>query len=274
MKKSNNSRVKKIFSFTIPHTGTRFMNNIFREGLDNIAFIGDLHVRQRGRKDQPLETLPCEGICHPWWQRNVLSYVTLDELSKTILFHTHHGNLNSNIIPALRNQKPDTKVISSIRNPLLIINTLIWTNYSMRGIHISNEPIEKRKERAHSVAALMENILSIPSEHIYLFPTDLIQAKPPGERFMETCGLINHCEIAVIKKIISLGKEWNVVGDTAKTKKLLEKDADKDFARYKKTIQSNNRDAIDEILGVELSCLKDHSELKDNLEKIGYSICW
>ena len=264
----------KIFSYTIPHTGTRFMNNIFREGIDNLMFIGDLHVRLRGRGDPQLDKLQCKEIGPAWWHKNVLKYTTPEEKASIILFHTHHGTLDSQIITALKNKKPDTQIISSLRNPLLIINTLIWTNYSLRGIHIKDESIEKRKERAHYTANLMENIFSIPSEHIFLFPTDLIQTQPPQERLHRVQELVDYCRVPMTKKITSLALEWDLVGDTAKTKKLLEKAKNKDFTRFKTIIQSNNYDKINKILDVELSCLKTHKILRSNLENIGYDICW
>jgi hypothetical protein len=266
--------MKKIFSYTIPNTGTRFMNNIFREGIDDLVFIGDLHIRQRGRKNIRLDSLPCEGICPAWWERNVLSYATNEELAKIILFHTHHGEIESEIISSLRNKKPDTKVISSIRNPLLVINTSIWTHYSLKGIHLQNTSIEERKARAHYVANMMENILSIPQEHIFLFPTDLIQSQAPQERLQKVQELVGYCEMPMTKKIESLALQWNVVGDTAKTKRLRAKNKGRDITRFKNIIQSNNLDKINSILDVEISCLKNHKRLKDRLEDIGYSICW
>ena len=270
--KGNN--MHKIFSYTIPHTGTRFMNNILREGVDNLMFIGDLHAKLRGRGGPQLERLPCEGICPSWWQRNVLKYATPEELSSIILFHTHHGIRESEIITSLQTQKPDTKVISSLRNPLLIINTYIWINYSLKGIHLSNESFVKREKRVHDIAHLMENIFSVPSEHIFLFPTDLIQSQSPKEKLSRVQELMNYCEIPMTKKISKLALKWDIVGDTAKTKKLLEKTKGKDFTRFKNIIQSNDINEINKILDIELSCLKKYKTLKYNLEKLGYNICW
>lgn len=249
------------------------MNNLFREGLDNLAFLGDFHIRQRGRIDQPLEALPCTELSSSWWENNILSYAKPEEMSKLLLFHAHHETIDSNIISALQ-KKSDTKVISSIREPLLIINTLIWINYSLNGIHISEESIEDRAKRANYVAGLMEDILSVPEENIYLFPTDLIQAQSATNRLAQVEGLMNYCKLPTTKKIRELTLNWNLVGDTSKTKRLQQKNRGNEFTKFKQIIQLNNKENINKILNIELSCLETHSILRDNLRDIGYNICW
>jgi hypothetical protein len=265
----------KIFSYTVPHTGTRFLNNLFREGLDSITFLGDIHPQKRGRGKPHIDNKECQKIDSSWWDKNILSFATKEEKAKNyLLFHAHHRNINSEIIAAARAQEPEIKIISSIRDPLLVINTAMWTKYALEGIHPEEETTDWREERAWHTTILLTNLLSLPQQHIYLFPTDLIQNKSKEDKLLALETLTMFCNITPTTKMKELITAWSPVGATDQARKLKEKERYSDFYKYKRIINSGEVKEIEKIMKIELACLSYRKELKSQMIALGYNPCW
>jgi hypothetical protein len=260
----------------MPHTGTRFMNNIFREGV-NFSFISDFHLQQQHRLDYKLgmDEIVNKNMTRKWWEENVTPfYSDENKNSNKILFHYHHVNPYSNLPKLLKKNKPSIPVISSIRDPLLIINTMAWILYSLKNIHITEQSEEDRKDIANRVAIRLENILSIPKNNIFVLPVDLFETESEENRQIIISSMMKHCNIEVNNKILSMASMWNRIGDTGQTKKIHTRNRAEEQQLYKEAIINKDSDFLKEHFQIELACLSGYNKLRKQLIKIGYKPIW
>jgi len=253
----------KIFSYTLPYSGSRFINNIFRTGY-GFDFIGDYHLQQRGRPNKSihLDQLDCPPITRKWWNTTISPYYY--GANTNILFHAHNFYINSKILSSLFKNKPEIPVITSIRDPLSIINTSIWTTYALTGRYIFNQTKAERKQRVEDIAMRLISILSIPRQNIYIFPIEL------GDKIKQK---INNFTIDFkLRKINNIFTK--PIGETTKTKALYTREHGKEFDYIKHAINIKDISLIKEYLKIELDCLSVFHNLRSKLINLGYHPIW
>jgi len=272
-----------ILNYPIVHTGGRFVGNLFRQGCSpSCVWLGDSHFRERGRQ-RPLHLTACKQVDAAWVYENLIRFLLPREKANSSIV-VAHGHLEwwhkSELQAALANSPSKLKVFTHLRDPLLILNTILWTKLMIEG-HPSRgrETNEQRIKRAKSVADSVADILSMLEDNVFIYPVDLIQKMSEPERLKYTRRLMGFCGVSFTPRMRSLIQNWNLVGSSKKALASQNRVGGEDFLRCKESIAAGGTlledSAFQKILGVEFAFLQKQEALKEKLYNLGYkNLAW
>lgn len=265
---------KTILVYTVQHTGTWFLINLLFTGQNNKSgLLPDFEAKQRGREDpyeidknlfsfeddiyiSISECFPIEKVNKDWLNRTFFNFLNEEEASSDLLIiHNHCRQPESELIKNLRITKPEIPIVSSMRDPLLSIFTLIQREHKTYE-SFSKERTYTRLGRivAHSNRFL--SILTLPKEHVFIFPIDI------KEKEKNIDNLFNFCSLEKTEKTFETIKGWKPVNKTETENNL--------FNDIKSYIISKDIKQIEKYLKVEFDYLRTRKDLKTLLQNLSY----
>jgi hypothetical protein len=263
--------MKTIFAYTVEHTGGTFACNLFSNSFPESKFtwLGDAHAIQRGR-DKGLDAYPCNALTSEWFDRHVTRYTKSQEKKDVCLVHAHHEHPLSALSKALKGVKPEIPTFSSLRDPLLSIHTFLWRRFAVKGIRFEDEDRDVRWRIADKFARLVEDILSIPANHLFIYPVDLLSSFKPVRRIEYTQDLMKFCGLPFTEQCKSFVSNWKSLGDTSKSWHLQQRAGSEEFLRSKSILLSGDSKLVRHHMDVEVDCLSQYKDLAFRLQQVGY----
>lgn len=172
-----------ILVYTPQHTGTWFLINLIKTASKSHFVLTDADACSRGAKIDPLlekkypfayiddkilspSSLYGFNFGHKWLQERFLDSLTPEELqSEIIIFHCHIKQPNSPFVRSIGSNERCLNIASSMRDPLLAIQTLIWRQYGTYKNFYDSESPYTRIGRAYIHVQRILNILSLKSKY-------------------------------------------------------------------------------------------------------------
>jgi hypothetical protein len=274
-----------IFVYTAQHTGTWFLIHLLETAEGNGCFdFGDANARENGRQDtdsieckyitdtiraRPAsEEQECVDLCS-WLENSYTNFVPEERKNQSLaVYHGHHFNSGSPLCLYLKdNADRPFPIVTSIRDPLLAIQTLIWREYNSY-LSFSLESLEERLERTIQHTNIINDLLSLPN--IFYFPID--QTNSTVERTLKTIELFNFCGLKLSDRTKKFIQDWephNTTKDWVFHPKGQFSSAV--FECIKKEIAAGNKEFVKEILSIEFNYLHTRDDLKEKFSRLGYS---
>lgn len=261
--------------YTIQHTGTHFLVQLIKTTNYRIKFIPDCRMSSKGRTDLNINSLlqeddNCESIaeCYPvtsieeWLQTVALKYINSKNYD-ILIFQCHCKQPNSELGRYLKESKSTIPILSSCRDPLLSILSIIYR---------SNETFEEfQKSRGYlrlgRIVAHTERfnfLLSIPNDNIYLLPVDIINKE-------KASNILNSVGLTYSNKTKEYIKEWQPENKTTEWLDRYNRNNEINlFIELKQAVIEKDTVTIKKYLGIEFDYLQRQEKLKEQLYNIGY----
>jgi hypothetical protein len=286
---------KQILVYTAQHTGTWFVINLLRTANSNSnRVLADNAVRLRGRilhknyeKNNPFAYIDDKVLSEAelaesseskkgylgtgWLKRTFLNYTTEEENSVGLLIlHNHCKQFDSTLIKYLRIKNPVIPVVTSVRDPLLAIITLVWREYGKIDKFVTEHPY-MRLGRVVAHVKRIENLLFLPAGRVFLFPIDAKNI----DKSLLCKNLFDHCGLVQTEDTERYIQDWKPQNET-KNWDLFKSDYEIDkFEEIKRDILNGKDDLVKEYFKIEFDYLKTCDNLKISLKNLGYeNLVW
>jgi len=180
---------------------------------------------------------------------------------------SHHIIPGQPIFNMIDSNKCPLPVVTTLRDPLLVMNTLLWRYIYEKTFPVQLSKWRRLKEAERQVEVIKECIHLSKTNKSFLLPVDL-EDKPT------TYNMFDYCGIVPTEYTCSLIEEWphkNITQNVIKKKT----NRKQQHLIAKKAIQARDVNAIKKLLDVEFNFLQRQEDLKQQLETIGYrNLSW
>ena len=277
----------KILAYTVQHTGTWFLIRLLHTAeVSSYWDISDGEVRKRGRPDPEnlyeynhfvalddkvlsiAETFPVEEVDDDWLSNVFSQYMTEQErLNDLVVFNCHLKQPESNLVGALREKEPSFPIVSSMRDPLLAIQTLIWRQYkSYSTFTRADEEAYHKFGRAHIHLWRIENILDLPREKVFVFPVDT-----EIDKNKLVTDLFSFCGLETTERTAKYIEEWKPQNNTSSWEELHPDDDIRPFEDFKQAVAAKDKTTVRKMLPIAFDYLHSRDDIKRKLEDLGYN---
>lgn len=270
--------MKIINAYTIMHTGGTFLCNLFVENFTKESFVwhGDAYCKQMGRAyvlDEYQDKI--DVITEEWFISQTIEYFEEEYKQKDVVLYSHHfKNPTGPFVTSLKNNKPEIKIVSSLRDPLLIINTFIWWDFAYNGTLLNDMEDIVRFRRADNTAKAVNSLLDVPPENMFILPVDLLATKDDKTKYETVKQMFDFCEIDISESGIDNILGWKKRNNTSGSWHLKQQNGVESFKKHKQLLESKNRDKIQRSMSIEFDRLNSDKELTEKLIKLGYDPIW
>jgi len=281
--------MKKVFVYSIQHTGTFFASSMLAAGFHTeeafrIGSLWEKHKKLNHRryvKTKPIElsdfTKPSEKICTEWFSEGVLSACKEEQLAgkKIVIAHEHHHKPSSWFIKSLIEKKPEVKIVIPIRDPLLSLHSKLW-----REDEEHNNPNEmdnvSRQKRLKTWIQKYTEMLSVPKKHAFLLPIDAEQSKTKNGRIKLIKHLYDFCGLNFNEKAKKKTLEWEPQN---RTYQLIEKKRNSSpkpqWENFKRKYLAGDIEHTRSFMSLEFDELCRQDKLKKLMKQVGYkNLLW
>lgn len=263
--------------YTVEHTAGSFTGELLRGLSPSNVWLGDAHMMQRGRK-KGLDAYRCRNFNDAWLKKYLLDYLTASESEVDfVMFSAHHSVPGSNLVKALVKAPLPLPVVSSVRDPLLVVHTKLWRECAIQGIALEDVSVEYRQELVRKYADLVHDILSVPNGHMFILPVDLVgmQSRETRlawvKRMLKFCGLpVISMDIAKYHELVDRAHQWARVGDTRMSTHIIRAGLQKPFVESRRYIYRKNKKGIQKYMPYEFNYLNTRDDIKAKMETLGY----
>ena len=281
--------MKKIFIFSIQHTGTFFASAMIsaafkKEYQLRIGSLYSKHIKlghTRFTNTSPIElsdfTRPYKRINEKWFNEAILSVCSEEDLlnKKIIVGHEHHHKANSWLIKSLAKNPAKIPIIIPMRDPLLSLHSKLWREDEQH--HNPNELNNaSRKSRLNKWIIRYKEVLSLPKGNVFLLPIDAEQSKSEEERLLLIEEMYDYCDVNFNERAKAAALKWSPENRTRTLIQNLQESGPKPkWENFKKKYLEGDIDHTREFMSLEFDQLKQEQELKDLMKKAGYKdVLW
>lgn len=261
-----------VWANTVEHTGGTLLCNTFLSNFINPIWLGDSRLMQRGNV-KGLDDYELAEI-----KDKTISRLNENEQnSDAILFSSHHSNIYSPCMTSvIMGESPPMPMITSLRDPLLIINTWVWWMFAFYGIELKQMKRWERQMRTNHVMGVVMNISSLfRYKDVYTYTIGCDGDFDLVNRMDQTESLYKRLGVEFTDSSKKLFEEWKPINETNKGHDLNAKNGKEIFEDYKKRILSNDMDFLMQNYDVEMYMLRSNKLLKNKLYAIGYrNLAW
>lgn len=275
--------MKKVFIWSVPHTGTFFCsktisyshpNSHYREGS-----IGE-RLKNRGFKDKhKIKHFDMSNYCQKvsviteeWYNHHILHSFDEEEYADKdlVIAHFHFMESNSWMIKSITENKPEVSIIVPMRDPILSLHSFMWRGIEFYGNNESTAT-EPRKRRCIEWIERYKKLLFIPKSHVFVLPIDNQDAQDEEKRIEKIKELATFCDVSFTKEMNQAAIDWEPENNT---KRLIEVEAEKTPAprweNFKEKYHEGDLKHTKAIMGPEYEILNSDKELQKMLYDIGY----
>lgn len=258
---------KIVIVYSIMHTGTWFTcSMIEKTDLECIA-RSDAWLVEKYNKT--IENIKCDKNCSKrfWTYKTELLRQedwSLEDIDLLIL-QAHHDKI-SNLYQTIKRNKPEVPVIVPMRDPLLSLHSKNWR---AEEYHENDITEEQRARRCEKWIQLYKNILTLPEDHIFLFPIDLKETKE--EKIRRVKDMTEYIGISFSEEMSRAAADWNKVNDTENVIiNVKEKTPAPRWENFKEKYKQRDIEHSKYFMGIEFNMLNKDIELQEMLYNIGY----
>jgi len=187
----------------------------------------------------------------------------IDNLTKNIrIFSSHHVVPSQPIYNMIVLNKCPIPIVGTIRDPLLVCNTLLWRYISEKTFPIEIEKWRRQKEIERQVEVINESLYLRETNKMFLLPVDLKQIDV-------ACDMFKYCNLRLTKNVcesIAFWKPKNITQKVIKQKTIRQIK----HLKVKQAITDRDIDTVKSLLGIEFEYLRKQDTLKKRLENLGY----
>jgi len=290
--------MKRVFVWTIQHTGTFFAGYIISLGFPKdrrVYPFGSLAERHQKLGHLPTNSAPIRDfsdycptndkkITAEWFDKYVVSLVTdhysaiKDELYSNIdlenidlfIAHEHHHRPGTQLLESLKKHKPDNvSFIIPMRDPLLSLHTKLWREYEVYK-HPETATPKFREELATRWIKLYHDFLQLPKENIFLFPIDTPDLCNEKSRIKLCENAYKFCNISFGDTPKNAAIKWKLRNSTLVAAIDRNETSAPVWTEFKEAYKTRNIGYVKDRLGIEFSILQKSESLKKLLEQVGY----
>ena len=282
--------MKRALIWSVQHTGTFFCSFLIASSAprDRQLHFGSLYQRHidMGHKRYDISApfdfsdyAPVKDkITTEWFDQYItslvsgpkpeqdadLSKVDLDKVD-ILVAHDHHHKVGSRLIESVRQDKPEVPFIVPMRDPLLALHSKMW-----REVEIYNNPDRdvKRIQRATRCVDLYVDLLSVPEGHLFYLPMDTERTEEGRIKLAKKAHAFAGIEFNA--RAEKWAKRWRAKNTTGKLVRNRGKEPDVRWEKLKEDYLAGDMEFIETEMKIELDYLREQSELKELLQKVGY----
>lgn len=275
--------MKKILLYSVMHTGTWFLMRLLRTAEGTSREFGDAHICRHGRPKELAETLPIKQIDEEWYLKNFEPFMfTAEEQEAEVpaqidfsILHFHHLHFGTSMMRYLQaGGHPAFPLITPIRDPLLAVNTLIWREYKDFQVFLREETFSYRVERMRDHANKIKDLLTLPSDRIFVFPIDRNDSEEEKKTLVSN--IFQYCDLKFGKGTAAYITGWQPQNRTQEAPKITNFEHDNScFEAIKSYHASGDKTGVRKMLYPEFNYLQSRDDLKTLFQKQGYkSMLW
>lgn len=288
--------MKKVFVWTIQHTGTFFASGMLTAGTSKDRFIrgfGSLEARhaQLGHKRYTVGTpndfadyCPTggNGLTEEWFDQYILDLVGYDHppaesglgklsLDNIDLFvaHEHHHRVGTHLLDSMLHHKPvGMYVVLPMRDPLLSLHSKRWRESEV--YKSGKKSWRWRENLTRRWMQLYEDFLTIPNDHAFILPIDSVASQKEASRLKLVGDLYDFCGLDFNAKAQKATKRWKPKNSTHKLVTNKYGHSDQRWQIFKNEYAVGNLRHVRKVMDVEIDLLKQNKKLINLLKDVGY----